>query len=162
MTGIFYGSTTGTTETLANDIAAALGIADADIHDVAGASAGDVEKYDMILLGSSTWGYGELQDDWMDFVEQLKGAALSGKKVALFGAGDCDSYPDTFCDAIGIIRDELADTGAQFVGEYDAEGYSVTDSRAFKDGKALGLVVDDNNESGQTASRMQRWIDALK
>lgn len=162
MTGIFYGSTTGTNETLANDIAAALNISDADVHNVDKASAGYVEKYDTLLLGSSTWGFGDLQDDWEGFLPQLKKVDLSGKKVGLFGTGDYESYPDTFCDALGIIYDELEGTGCEFVGAYDAEGYAVTDSRAFSDGKAIGLVVDDNNESGQTASRMQRWIEAMK
>ena len=36
-TGIFYGSTTGTTEILAKQIATLLDVADADIYDVANA-----------------------------------------------------------------------------------------------------------------------------
>ena len=39
MKGIFYGSTTGTTGSLAGRIAEELGIAAADVHDVAGAAA---------------------------------------------------------------------------------------------------------------------------
>ena len=64
MTGIFFGSTTGTTESVAARIAERLGVAQADVHNVAAASVEDVKKYDLLLLGSSTWGSGELQDDW--------------------------------------------------------------------------------------------------
>lgn len=107
MTGIFFGSTMGTTEAVAADIAKQLGVADADVHNVADTPAGEVQKYDLLVLGSSTWGAGELQDDWYGFLDQLKAQDLSGKKVALFGCGDSGSYPDTFCDAVGLIYDGL-------------------------------------------------------
>ena len=86
MTGIFFGSTMGTTEAVAADIAKQLGVADADVHNVADTPAGEVQKYDLLVLGSSTWGAGELQDDWYDFLDALKRKALSGKRVALFGS----------------------------------------------------------------------------
>lgn len=54
MTGIFFGSTTGTTESVAARIAERLGVAQADVHNVAAASVEDVKKYDLLLLGSST------------------------------------------------------------------------------------------------------------
>ena len=56
MTGIFYGSTTGTTEAVAEDIAKQLGVASADVHNVADASADEADKYDLLVVGSSTWG----------------------------------------------------------------------------------------------------------
>ena len=94
MTGIFYGSTTGATEQVASDIAQQLGVEAGDIHNVGESSADDVDAYDVLLLGSSTWGAGDLQDDWYDFLDNLKGKDLSGKKVGLFGCGDSGSYPD--------------------------------------------------------------------
>ena len=75
----------GTTEAVAADIAKQLGVADADVHNVADTPAGEVQKYDLLVLGSSTWGAGELQDDWYDGIKVLKGMDLSGKTVALFG-----------------------------------------------------------------------------
>ena len=62
MTGIFFGSTMGTTEAVAADIAKQLGVADADVHNVADTPAGEVQKYDLLVLGSSTWGAGELHE----------------------------------------------------------------------------------------------------
>lgn len=97
--GIFYGSSSGVTESVAERIAAKLGVEAADVHDVASASVEEVAKYDVLLLGSSTWGAGDLQDDWYGFLDNLKTADLSGKLVALFGCGDSSSFSDTFCDA---------------------------------------------------------------
>lgn len=161
MTGIFYGSTTGTTEAVAQGIAMELNIADKDIHNVADADVSEVDAYDMLLLGSSTWGCGELQDDWSVFIESLKTKDLSGKKVALFGCGDAGCYPDTFCDAIGLIYEELQGTGCTFVGEYAPEGYDAVNSLVCKDGKFIGLAIDESNPDA-TDTRVAQWCNLLK
>ena len=160
-TGIFYGSTMGTTEALAKRIAQKLNLPSTDIYNVAEASADRVKDYDLLLLGSSTWGDGDLQDDWPDFVEQLKTMDLSGKRVALFGCGDSVSYPDTFCDALSVLHDDLAGTGCTFVGAYVPEDYAVTDSAVCRDGKFIGLAIDDVNESDKTEDRIDTWITNL-
>ena len=161
MIGIFYGSSSGNIATLAKTIASKLGVAPENVFDVGRSSADMVAGYDTILLGSSTWGFGELQDDWYAFVEKLKLENLAGKRVALFGCGDSDSYPDTFCDAVGILHDELEGSGCEFVGAMAADGYSVTGSRAFAGGKVLGLIADDSDPN-KTEGRMTAWIETLK
>ena len=105
--GIFYGSSNGTTESVAKQIAEKLGVKSADIHDVGQASPADFASYEVLLLGSSTWGAGDLQDDWYDFLPKIKKLDLSGKLVGLFGCGDSSSFSDTFCDAIGTIYNDL-------------------------------------------------------
>ena len=159
--GIFYGSSTGTTSDLAQKIASALGVDSANVMDVANADAAAAAKYDVLLLGSSTWGLGDLQDDWESFLPKLKGENLSGKKVGLFGCGDASSYSDTFCAALGTIKAELANTGCTFIGAYPAEGYSYDETTAEENGQLIGLCVGDANESDQTEARMERWIAAM-
>ena len=159
--GIFYGSSTGTTSDLAQKIASALGVDSANVMDVANADAAAAAKYDVLLLGSSTWGLGDLQDDWESFLPKLKGENLSGKKVGLFGCGDASSYSETFCAALGTIKAELANTGCTFIGAYPAEGYSYDETTAEENGQLIGLCVDDANESDQTEARMERWIAAM-
>lgn len=161
MTGIFYGSTMGTTESVAQDIAQQLGVSVSDIHNVAEASVDDVDQYDMILFGTSTWGCGELQDDWFDFLEALKAKDLSGKKVALFGCGDSASYPDTFCDGIGLLYEGLQSTGCTFVGDFVPEGYDVTTSLVCNDGRFVGLAIDESNPDA-TDERIANWCANLK
>lgn len=161
MIGIFYGSTTGNTEDLAKDIASRLGVGANDIFDVGRVSADKVNGYDHILLGSSTWGLGDLQDDWSSFIDQLKKQNLSGKKIGLFGCGDGASYPDTFCDAMGIIYEELSGSNCVFIGAMDDSDYGSTDSKAFIDGKVLGLALDDD-EPGKNKSRIEAWIEEIK
>ena len=161
MTGIFFGSTMGTTEAVAADIAKQLGVADADVHNVADTPAGEVQKYDLLVLGSSTWGAGELQDDWYGFLDQLKAQDLSGKKVALFGCGDSGAYPDTFCDAVGLIYDGLQQSGCTFVGAYAPEGYDETGSLVCRGGKFVGLAVDESAPD-KTDRRVAAWCEQIK
>lgn len=158
--GIFFGSSTGTTEDVAVRVADRLNVSQSDVHNVASADAAAADAYDVLILGSSTWGDGELQDDWIDFIEKLK-SHVSGKKVAFFGCGDGDSYDTTFCDAVGLLYDELQGTGATFVGAYAPEGYSYTDSKAERDGKLVGLCLDEVNYPEESDARMDKWIAAL-
>lgn len=161
MTGIFYGSTTGTTEAVAEDIAKLMRVTAADVHNVADASADETDKYDLLLLGSSTWGCGELQDDWYGFLDALKAKDLAGKRVALFGCGDSGSYPDTFCDALGLIYEGLQATGCTFVGDYVPEGYDVADSLVCNEGKFVGLAIDES-DPGKTDARIASWCLSLQ
>ena len=90
---VVYGSSTGTCESIANTIAEKLGVEAINVSDF---NADVVAENDNLILGTSTWGAGELQDDWYDGINVLKGADLSGKTVAIFGCGDAESYSDTF------------------------------------------------------------------
>lgn len=161
-TCIIYGSSTGTCQAIAEKIAGRLGVAQADVYDVANITADTVAGYKNLLLGTSTWGAGELQDDWYDGLEKLKGADLSGKTVALFGCGDSESYGDTFCAAMGEIYDALKDSGARFVGSVPTDGYNFDDSAAVTDGRFVGLALDDVNEDDKTDARIDAWIENIK
>lgn len=161
-TGIFFGSSTGTTEDVAGRIAEKLGIDSSNIHNVADASVDDVAPYEVLILGTSTWGAGDLQDDWEGFLGNLKGADLNGKIVALFGLGDSSSFSDTYCDAMGTIYSELQGTGCKFIGAVSTDGYSYDSSTAVVDDKFVGLALDEMNEYDQTDSRMDAWIESIK
>ncbi len=156
---VFYGSTTGNTESAAKDIAQALGARCFSID------SGSLEKFadfDVLILGSSTWGLGDLQDDWDALAGSLPGLSLSGKKVAFFGLGDQESYSDTFADAMGLLKAMLVNTGAAFIGAWPSEGYSFETSASEEDGLFVGLALDEDNQSGETAGRIAAWTERLK
>ena len=162
-TGIFYGSSTGTCEDLANQIADKMGVAASDVHSTDKLSADLVKEYDLLILGTSTWGDGELQDDWYDGIKVLKSADLSFKSIALFGCGDSESYCDTFCDGMGILYEDLKDSGCSFIGnKVGTDGYSFSSSIAVVNGTFVGLALDEVNESDKTAERIDNWTAELK
>jgi len=159
--GIYYGSTTGNTQDVAEEIAKKLNVDKANLHDVAKANT-DYSAYDVILFGSPTLGFGDLQDDWEYYIDKLKAANLEGKKVALFGCGDSSSYSDTFGDAIGKIYQSIKDKGCSIIGSVSTEGYTYDDSEAVVNGKFVGLLVDNDNESDMTEERINNWVEDLK
>ena len=162
-TGIFYGSSTGTCEDLANQIADKMGAAASDVYSADKLSADLVKEYDLLILGTSTWGDGELQDDWYDGIKVLKSADLSFKSIALFGCGDSESYCDTFCDGMGILYEDLKDSGCSFIGnKVGTDGYSFSSSIAVVNGAFVGLALDEVNESDKTAERIDNWTAELK
>ena len=101
-------------------------------------------------------GAGELQDDWYDGVNVLKSADLAGKTIALFGCGDSESYPDTFCGGMKELYDVVKT--ANVIGAVSTEGYVFDDSEAVLNGKFVGLALDDVNESDKTEARIDNWI----
>lgn len=160
-TGIYYGSATGTTAEIARRIASMTGVSDADIHDVADTAPHTAGDYDLLILGSSTWGNGELEDDWYDFIDGLRALDLTGKKIALFGCGD-ETMSDTFCNAVGILYDRLKDTGATFIGEFPADEYHF-DKSAASDGAVMrGLLLDEVNHPELTTARLRSWTELIK
>lgn len=159
--GIFYGSTSGSTQDVAEDIAKALGVDKSNLFDVAKAGT-DFSNYDLVIFGSSTYGMGDLQDDWESYIDDLKGADLKGKKVAIFGLGDSSSYSDTFCDAMGKIYEVIKEKDAEIIGFTSTDGYSYDDSEAVIDGQFVGLAIDNDNEPDETPSRIAKWVEILK
>lgn len=160
--GIFYGTTMGNTQSAAQQIQAALGTDVAELFDVAGATMGEVEKFSNLIFGASTWGIGDIQEDFEMFLPQLASADLTGKKVALFGLGDMVTYDDSFVDAMGDIYEALVNTGCEFIGQTPTDDYAYTKSRAEIDGHFVGLPLDEVNESHLTESRIAAWVAQLK
>ena len=158
-TVIIYGSTTGNAAMAAETIAAKLG--GGDIKEVAKASKDDLVDYENIILGSSTWGDGELQDDWYGFLPTLKSANLNGKTVAVFGVGDQFSYSSTYVNAMGELYDVAKAAGAKIIGETSTEGYSFDESSAVRDGKFVGLALDYDNQDALSVDRITAWINQI-
>ena len=156
---VVYGSSTGTCQSIAETIASTLGV---EAIDVTKFDADVIAANDNLLLGTSTWGAGELQDDWYDGLNVLKAADLAGKTVAVFGCGDSESYSDTFCGAMAEIYNAAKDAGATLVGEVSTDGYTYDDSEAVVDDKFVGLALDDVNEDDKTEGRIDAWLEAIK
>ncbi|NDJ27256.1 flavodoxin [Campylobacter sp. MIT 12-8780] len=155
---VVYGSAMGNTEGAANLIAEKLGIS--DVLNIADVDADKLNSYDKLICGTSTWGSGDLQDDWDAF--DFSGLKLSGKTVAIFGMGDSESYSDTYCGAMGKLAEKLKEAGATLVGAVSTDGYSFEASEAVVDGKFVGLALDNDNHEDQTESRIDAWVATIK
>lgn len=158
-TVIIYGTSTGVCEDLANRIGTKLGVD--NIINVTNLDDNVIADNENLILGTSTWGAGEVQDDWYDGLKIIKSANLNGKTVALFGCGDSESYPDTFVGGMAEIYHAVTDAGAQVIGAVATEGYTFDDSESVVDGKFVGLALDEVNEDSKTDERIDAWVTEI-
>lgn len=160
--GIFYASSTGRTAEAARAIAKALGVAEADIHNVAQTAPSALGEYEVDILGSPTYAAGDMQAYMEDFIDGAQALDLSGHKLAFFGTGD-QTMARTFCSAVGDMAKALSHTGAQQIGEFDAKGYVFDDSEAeIAPGVYAGLLLDYVNHAEMCAPRIKAWTEKLR
>jgi flavodoxin I len=162
--GLFYGSTTGKTQSTAEMIQEEFGGEGiVTLHDVSEVKDGsEFADYQCLIIGCPTWDVGELQADWQGYYDELDGLSFSGKKVAYFGTGDQIGYSENFQDAMGILEEKLSQLGGKTVGNWSTDGYDFEASKAVKDGKFIGLALDEDNQGELTEKRIKQWVTQLK
>lgn len=161
--GLFYAMNAAKTSHIAEKIREDLGgVKVIEVVLVERAWQNDFQAYDNLIVGASTWFDGELPTYWDELVPALESFDLKGKKVAIFGLGDQKNYPDNFVDGMGILADAFQQAGAELVGFTSTEGYTFNHSRAVRDGKFCGLVIDQENQSQLTAGRVAEWCKQIK
>lgn len=157
---ILFGTTGGNTENVANKLQTLLA-GEVDTYDVSSVSVSDISDYDYYIVGTSTDGMGELQEDWDGFLPDFATLDLSDKKVAIFALGDSASFGASFAGSMRVIYDELNDK-TTIVGAVADEGYTYDDSEGVIDGQWVGLPIDEENESDRTDERLAAWVEILK
>ncbi|MFT5806997.1 MAG: flavodoxin II [Moritella dasanensis] len=157
--GLYYGSTTFYTTIAAEKIQAEIGAELVDLHDIKDNGFADIENYDVVIFGISTWDYGELQEDWGDLWSDIAGINLAGKTVALFGLGDQVNYSEWYLDAMGMLFDELQGKGIHFIGQWPNQGYEFVASKALTEDESqfFGLALDEDSQYDQTDERIATW-----
>jgi len=159
-TAIFFASSTGNSEEIANKIS--LELNKIEVFDLSGTKIEKINEYDKLILGGSTWGDGELNDDWEDVWSDFIKLDLSNKTIALFGLGDQESYSDEFCSAMGTIYEHIVKSGANIIGFTSVESYYHDASKAQINDKFVGLVIDEDNQSELTDERIKTWVNEIK
>ncbi|KHD25151.1 flavodoxin [Vibrio caribbeanicus] len=162
--GLFYGSTTCYTEMAAEKIRAIIGDDLVDIHNVKESPLSLMADYDLLLLGISTWDFGEIQEDWNELWDQVSGLSLAGKTVALFGLGDQEGYGEWYLDAMGMLHDELKATGVNFIGYWpNDDSYEFEASKALTEdqSKFVGLALDEDSQYELSDERIATWVEQV-
>ncbi len=164
--GLFYGPEGGNVERVAKLIAEKINSDQVVIHKVKDCEAKDVAEYSCIIMGISTlgkhnWSSDNTGNDWDIFLPKLKDIDFKGKKVALFGLGDHIAYADNFVDSLGDLADSITLNGAKLIGQVSDEGYEYGESRAFVDGKFVGLPLDEDFEDDLTEGRVTNWLKLI-
>lgn len=161
--GLFYGSTTCYTEMAAEKIRAIIGEELVDIYNVKDTPLSQMADYDLLLLGISTWDFGEIQEDWAQIWGDIATVSLQGKHVALFGLGDQEGYGEWFLDAMGLLHDQVKAGGAQMLGYWPNQGYQFDASKALTDcGEYfVGLALDEDSQYELSDERIEQWCEQV-
>ena len=158
-TGIIYGSNNGNTQAVSEKVAEKLDAKLFHINNLEPEAIGDL---DFIIFATSTWGIGDLCDDWELGISKVEGISLTNKYVSFIGLGDQMVYGSTFCDGLRLIYDRLDVKSMNHVGKWSVDDYDFEESQSIVDGQFLGLVVDEDNESDLTDQRVDLWVRQVK
>ena len=159
---LIYGSDTGNTELIAEDIKNLWD--EVEVTTVDDLSS-DHWNHDKFILGIPTWYDGELQSDWEDYFEEFKTIDFTDKTVAIFGLGDQLGYDEWFCDGIGILAEVIIENGGKVIGyteKDDSYDFDTTPKSLVDDNTFYGLCLDEDNQDELTQDRLVSWVDKLK
>lgn len=155
---IIYATGRGKTAKVAELIKEKVG--NADIFNVKESGNVDIKTYDVLLLGTSSTGNGDIQQSWRDILPIFSQQDFADKKVSLFDLGNSAYHKDTFCAGMSHLYKALKDK-ANFVGQVSVDGYSFESSDSVVDGKFVGLALDEDNEPDKTEARLAEWLKSL-
>ncbi len=171
--GVFFGTETGTTRLIAKKIQKKLGddIASKPLN-VNRITPAEMLQYDALILGTPSYGVEEIpglqaggqEANWAEFLAQLNldKPDFSGKRIALFGLGAQERYPERFASSLMRLYEVFKGYGAELVGSWSTEGYTFEQSAAVVDGRFVGLVIDQRTQSMHTDERIEGWVEQVR
>lgn len=161
--GLFYGSDTGNTETVTQDLLKQWTLTPITDIEAGIMTVQDYDKFNFIILGLSTWYDGELQSDFENFFEEFKTIDFTGKIVAMYGLGDQYGYGRYFVDGLGILGEIILQNGGTLIGLWPCADYDYEESKAqYNDELFYGLALDDDNEMHKTPERLAQWLSQIE
>ena len=165
---LYYSTITGNTEKVSNIIAEACRERkDIEVSVTLIDDCTSVYDCDIYIFGAPTLNTGAGSDrtgtsfdEWAYLT--LPNLDFKNKRVAVFGLGNCRGYSFYFCDAVGELYDYFQDAGAEMFGDaIDPKDYNYESSYAERDGKLVGMLFDEENESDRHHERARNWLTTL-
>lgn len=159
--GIFYGTNTGKTTAIAEEIEFNLR---KDEHEVINVADG-IEKmaeFKNLILITPTYGVGEVQEDWAKVLPQMEKIDFIGKRVAVAGLGNQFAFGESFVGGMRVLYDVAVKNGAEIIGFTSTEGYKYEESESVIDNQFVGLAIDENNQDDETPDKIMDWVAELK
>lgn len=77
-----------------------------EIHHIIGFDLSKIHEYDVLIIGTYTWGNGEIPSEMIQLYEYIEHKNILGMVTGIFGSGDT-FYP-RFCGAVDVFKYNLA------------------------------------------------------
>lgn len=163
--GIFYAPSGGSVHKIARLIKQKLATQHPDMMMLSEIVPLQLLDYRVLILvcstlGRNTWEM-EQKDPWSSFLPKMLRIRLDGRKVAIVGLGDHVSYPNNFVDGMGILANTIEEIGGKLIGETATADYVFNDSRALREGKFVGLPLDEDYEAEKSEARIDAWVEHI-
>ncbi|MGF6906641.1 flavodoxin [Fusobacterium sp. PH5-44] len=155
--GIFYGSSSGNSEAIAEELEFYLKKEDVTSYNIKNGIE-NITDFKNIILIAPTYGVGELQKDWELRKKTLEKTNFSGKTVALIGLGNQFAFGESFIESIRILYDIVIKNNGRIVGFSSPNGYLFKESKAIINGHFVGLALDETNQGNKTPERIEIWL----
>ncbi|WP_338444274.1 flavodoxin [Bacillus spizizenii] len=113
---LVYATMSGNTEAMADLIEKGLREAEVEADRFEAIDIDNAQlfnDYDHIIMGTYTWGDGDLPDEFLDLAEDMDEIDFSGKTCAVFGSGDT-AY-EFFCGAVDTLEAKIKERGGEIV-----------------------------------------------
>ncbi|WP_114994318.1 flavodoxin FldA [Synechococcus sp. UW179A] len=160
---IFFATSTGKTEDIADRLKELLGTDAKDVDSISGVD--ELASAEALVCCIPTWNTGADEarsgTAWDDLITEIPDQDFGGKPVAILGLGDSSGYGDYFCDAMEELYSAFKKSGAKMIGQVSPEGYTFDESKSVVDGKFCGLPIDEDNESELTDQRLSSWVEQI-
>lgn len=160
---IFFATSTGKTEDVADRLKELLGTDAKDVADIS--SIDELTSADALVCCIPTWNTGADEarsgTAWDDLIQEIPDKNFQGKPVAILGLGDSSGYGDNFCDAMEELYTAFNQSGAKLIGKVPTEGYTFEESKSVINGKFCGLPIDEDSESDLTDERLSAWVKQI-
>lgn len=98
----------------------------------------DVSAYDLIIVGTNTWGDGKIPPNCKEFI--IRNATKYNKKWIVFGTGN--SIFAHFCGAVDGICKILNDTGNDILYTFKYEQRFIEEHLDLEDKKTINNIID--------------------
>ncbi|MCI6989621.1 MAG: flavodoxin domain-containing protein [Campylobacter sp.] len=153
---LVYATKGGNSKIVGEYIAQKLGF---EIKEAKDLDENDLKSYDGFIFLASTHGDGQIQNKFDNKLELLNKTDFENRPVALVGVGNIARHSFDFCSGISAFLPVLKK--AKLVGASNMDGYEITNSRAFVNGKFIGLVLNYPDDK-KWQDRVDIWINEIK
>lgn len=159
--GVFYGTTSGITAGIVDEIEFYLRGEEYEVFDVAN-GIDEMDGFENLILISPTYGVGELQKDWENVYDKLKKIDFTNKVIGIVGVGNQFAFGESYVGAMRKLYDAVVEKNAKVVGFTSTEGYSYEETESVIDDRFVGLALDESNQDNETPDRIKAWIEEIK
>lgn len=160
---VVYATTSGSTRVVASLIAEAWGGADlADLADLASDYWLHLRGYDLLFLGTPTYGTGDWHYLWERYAGALADGLLPRHLTALFALGDARGHAGSFAGGIGKLQRFRRGKAVDVSAPSPASDFLFRSSPALEGSNFPGLVLEYRRNHRKAPALVGNWVRRVR